>query len=92
MNIGKPLKKQIIAKLENQVCNQIITQTWTKVKNQYENEMTLVGLQTLNISVGIYSGSGNGSTSIQKSLTSISGLKNLMLIQKLLQDLEFVCT
>lgn len=56
------------------------TTDWTKVKNQYENEMTLVGLQTLNISVGIYSGSGNGSTSIQKSLTSISGLKNLMLM------------
>ena len=59
--------------------NQHITD-WSKVKNQYESEMTAFGLQTLNVSVGIYSGSGNGSTSIQKSLTGISGLKNLMLI------------
>lgn len=59
--------------------NQHITD-WSKVKNQYESEMTAFGLQTLNVSVGIYSGSGNGSTSIQKSLTGISGLKNLMLM------------
>lgn len=56
------------------------TTDWGKVKSQYESEMSKFGLQTLNISVGIYSGSGNGNTSIQKSLTGISGLKNLMLM------------
>jgi hypothetical protein len=56
------------------------TRKWSSVKSQYEEEMTKANLQTLDISLGIFSGSGNGSVDIMSSMTSIKNLKNFIMM------------
>ena len=55
------------------------TSEWDLVKSEYSIEMKKVGLIVKNISIGCFSGSGNSSSSIQKSLSKINVL-NLMLM------------
>ena len=56
------------------------TQKWSTVKSQYEEEMAKVNLQTLDISLGIFSGSGNGNVNIMSNMTSIKNLKNFIMM------------
>jgi hypothetical protein len=55
------------------------TSDWSSVKKEYTSELTKVGLSESDLSVGCFSGSGNGGSSIQKNLSSLKVL-NLMLM------------
>ena len=55
------------------------TTSWDSVKSEYTEEIKKVGLEEIDLSIGIFSGSGNGNTSIQKSLNKLK-LKNLFLM------------
>lgn len=48
------------------------TRKWSSVKTQYEEEIKKFNLTVANLSLGIFSGSGNGSADIQKSLYGIA--------------------
>lgn len=56
------------------------TKKWTSIKKQYEEEMTKVNLQTLDISLGIFSGSGNATVDIMTNVTNIQNLKNFIIM------------
>ena len=53
---------------------------WSTVKSQYEEEMSKVNLQTLDISLGIFSGSGDANANIMSDMTSIKNLKNFIMM------------
>lgn len=61
---------------------------WSSVKSQYEEEIKKVNLTVANLTISIFSGSGNGSADIQKSLPGIytditsygSGLRNFIMM------------
>ena len=56
------------------------TTLWDNVKKEYEQEIEKVKLKTKDISIGIFSGSGNNGVSIMKKLGSITNIKNFMIM------------
>jgi hypothetical protein len=55
------------------------TSDWPSVKKEYTSELTKVGLTEKDLSVGCFSGAGNGGSSIQQNLSKLKVL-NLMLM------------
>lgn len=55
------------------------TSDWPSVKKEYTAELTKVGLTEKDLSVGCFSGAGNGGSSIQQNLSKLKVL-NLMLM------------
>ena len=55
------------------------TTDWSSVKKEYTDELTKVSLTEKDLSVGCFSGAGNGGSSIQKNLSKLKVL-NLMLM------------
>jgi hypothetical protein len=59
--------------------NQDLTK-WESVKKEYETELKNANLSEKNLSIGIFSGSGNDGRSIQRVLTTLPNLVNLIIM------------
>jgi hypothetical protein len=53
---------------------------WSNIKSEYEAEVKKANLTTKNISIGIFSGSGNNNRDIQKYLSKIDGMVNFIIM------------